>query len=298
MLYDFLVNKYYISISGLFIFILSFYLLGTLKKSNNIKFIYSIFYTIIISFILSFYHYYYADLEYKLTFYNVLKYFNIIPFTLTLTYFIILLTKYSKIMINIIITLFFINYIKASSYIMYYNILYYYDHYYLFLLGIFIPITWEFIKIKFNKKSGNFWSTLEHELTHGLFIVLSGGDIKKLVIVNDKGGYIVSNKSNFLITLSPYFFPTLLSIFFLLALIFNFKSNVLFDTFSGILFSIHILSTIKETKFYQTDLLKYGLKTSIYFILLMNFIIITSTLLIISSGFNKALNFIVSGLII
>lgn len=47
---------------------------------------------------------------------------------------------------------------------------------------------------------------LGHELTHALFVLLSGGRIHDFRVTSD-GGHVVTDKNNLLISLSPYFVP-------------------------------------------------------------------------------------------
>ena len=45
-----------------------------------------------------------------------------------------------------------------------------------------------------------------HELTHAVFVLFCGGNVKGLHI-SSTGGHILTNKNNFIIALSPYFVP-------------------------------------------------------------------------------------------
>ncbi len=45
-----------------------------------------------------------------------------------------------------------------------------------------------------------------HELTHAIFVLLCGGQVKKISVKKDSG-FVLSDKTNFLIVLAPYLFP-------------------------------------------------------------------------------------------
>jgi hypothetical protein len=67
-------------------------------------------------------------------------------------------------------------------------------------------LLWKFFLCR---KSWGFWfSTLEHELTHIIFVILTFNKVTDLRVTDDQGGYAgYAGHGNWLITISPYFFP-------------------------------------------------------------------------------------------
>lgn len=102
-------------------------------------------------------------------------------------------------------------------------------------------------------------STLEHELTHALFALLTFHRVVGIRTTWRSGGHIrYIGKGNWLITLAPYFFPTIcllvLPVFALLPVL----ETQIGDAILGAAFAYHVTSTIRETHLGQSDLRKAG----------------------------------------
>lgn len=114
---------------------------------------------------------------------------------------------------------------------------------------------------------GSWFSTLEHELTHAFFAVLTFHRVCAIRTSWNDGGQIrYYGKGNWLITLSPYFFPT---ISFCLALALSVVNQDYFPWLNGILgFSVayHLTSTWRETHRQQPDLRKAGFIFAVAFL--------------------------------
>jgi hypothetical protein len=107
-------------------------------------------------------------------------------------------------------------------------------------------------------------STLEHELTHALFAVLTFHRVVGIRTTWSNGGHIrYVGTGNWLITLAPYFFPTvcmlLLPVFMLAPLL----ENPVGDAILGAAFAYHVTSTFRETHLGQSDLQRVGFLFSI-----------------------------------
>ena len=126
-----------------------------------------------------------------------------------------------------------------------------------FLMGAIVYfVAWFFIFR--SRLVGSYLSTLEHELTHAIFAVLTLHRVKGLKITGYSGGHITysGGMGNWLITISPYFVPTLA---FLLLPIHVWVGPIpLFEFILGVTTSYHITSTYLETHEAQTDLQKTG----------------------------------------
>jgi len=126
-----------------------------------------------------------------------------------------------------------------------------------------------------------------HELTHAIFVLLSGGQVGEFKVEEDSG-YILSNKTNVWISLSPYFVPlyTLFSLS-LLALInwaipIPWIDRILFFS-TGITWGFHITFTLAMIRRGQSDLEENGVFFSIVLIYLLNLLQISFLLVVASS---------------
>lgn len=108
-------------------------------------------------------------------------------------------------------------------------------------------------------RMGAWFSTLEHELTHALFAVLSLNRVTGLNVTSHAGGHMsYQGYPNWLITISPYFVPTLS--LFILGLIWLAKTSYspLLLGLLGASIVYHLQSTWRETHHQQTDLKQVG----------------------------------------
>ena len=126
-----------------------------------------------------------------------------------------------------------------------------------FLMGALVYfVAWFFI---FRSKwLGSYLSTLEHEVTHAIFALLTLHPIRDIRATGFDGGHVKysGGMGNWLITASPYFFPTLA--FILLPINHLVGPIPLFGFILGVATSYHITSTYLETHTAQTDLKKIG----------------------------------------
>ena len=107
---------------------------------------------------------------------------------------------------------------------------------------------------------GSWLSTLEHELTHGLFAVLTLHKILEVKTSYLSGGHIrYTGGGNWLITISPYFFPTLSFIIMGILALLDSGQTPWLNLTLGISVAYHIrTSTWKETHWGQSDLKEVG----------------------------------------
>lgn len=104
---------------------------------------------------------------------------------------------------------------------------------------------------------GSYVSTLEHEVTHAIFALLTGHKVTRLRVTAFEGGEVVySGKGNWLIIIAPYFFPT---VTVLLLFVRPFvPQNVWFEGAVGASVAFHLGSSWHETHRGQSDLKKAG----------------------------------------
>lgn len=58
-----------------------------------------------------------------------------------------------------------------------------------------------------NKPALKFLSTLEHELTHGIAAVMTGGSFKGMTVTAENGGHAQITNVNFMVRVAPYCLP-------------------------------------------------------------------------------------------
>lgn len=141
------------------------------------------------------------------------------------------------------------------------------DYKYLFMgMGIYIFL-WFML---FKRKRMNWFFTIEHELTHSLFAILTFHTILDFYATNGRGGFMRyvggAGGGNWLITIAPYFFPTFSMI--IIGLIY-FSQPKFYPLLVGLLgYSVvyHIHSTYKETEIKQPDIQNVGLPFSFLFL--------------------------------
>ena len=106
---------------------------------------------------------------------------------------------------------------------------------------------------------GTFLSTLEHELTHALFAVLTFHRVTGLRATWRSGGHVsYTGPGNWLITIAPYFFPTACLLILLISAFLPTELHSPVATLIGAAIGYHITSTYRETHAGQTDLKKTG----------------------------------------
>jgi hypothetical protein len=102
-------------------------------------------------------------------------------------------------------------------------------------------------------------STLEHELTHALFAVVTFHRVVGIRTTWRSGGHVrYLGAGNWLITLAPYFFPTVCMLLLPVFLLVPFLESRAGDAVLGAAFAYHVTSTIRETHLGQSDLHKAG----------------------------------------
>lgn len=102
---------------------------------------------------------------------------------------------------------------------------------------------------------GSLLITLEHELTHALFAVLTFHPIVGFRASIRRGGHVrFAGKGNWMIVAAPYFFPSAAIALFLMAYFLPFASLPWQSLLLGVATTYHVLSTLRETHDDQQDL--------------------------------------------
>lgn len=141
---------------------------------------------------------------------------------------------------------------------------------------------------------------LGHELTHAVFVLLCGGKISGFK-VRPEGGHIITNKNNLIISLSPYFIPfysiLVVAAFGLIGLLANlseyypdslfwgqvgFSWSWVFYMAIGATWCFHLTFTAWMILKNQPDLRQNGTFFSLVVIYLVNLLILSAFLIIVS----------------
>src|SRR5678815_4282444 len=125
-----------------------------------------------------------------------------------------------------------------------------------------------------------------HELTHALWVWLMGGRVSHFRVGRD-GGHILTDKNNFLIALAPYFFPIysilVLALYGGLSLFVNVQPyGRLLYALVGVTWAFHFTFTCWMIPKNQTDLTDQGTFFSLVVIYLMNLLLLSVMLILVS----------------
>jgi len=101
---------------------------------------------------------------------------------------------------------------------------------------------------------GSYFSTLEHELTHALFGLLTIHKVGNLRVTRHDGGHVEILGGNWLISIAPYFFPTLSIVLILIMRWMPVAYLGWANVALGASVAYHVVSTIRETHPSQPDL--------------------------------------------
>jgi len=154
---------------------------------------------------------------------------------------------------------------------------------------------WSILWLLFWKKWG-FFSILEHEITHMIVGMCFLHRPKKLMVVENEGGWVQLAGVNFIITLAPYFLLTLCFLMLPLYLVIQPRYIAPYFFVMGVFTSYHTLSTIRETRInHQPDIVFTGKYFSLVVIILGNIFCYGFILAFIQAGFSSSSIFIEKG---
>jgi len=114
---------------------------------------------------------------------------------------------------------------------------------------------------------GTWFSTLEHELTHAVFALVTFHRVTGLRVTYRQGGSMsYEGRSNWLVTISPYFFPTF-SVVLLFVLCFTPADKLMFAGGAlGVSMGYHMISNIRQMHAGQSDLHEVGFLFALLFL--------------------------------
>ena len=143
---------------------------------------------------------------------------------------------------------------------------------------------------------------LGHELTHALFVLLSGGRIHDFRVTAD-GGHVVTDKNNLMISLSPYFVPfwslVAVAAYGLMGIVCNLGEvqhvrlgelrlsvgmDAVLACLLGYTWGLHLTFTLWMVTRDQPDLRQNGTFFSLVFIYFVNLVLILGLFVVASPG--------------
>lgn len=132
---------------------------------------------------------------------------------------------------------------------------------------------------------GTFFSTLEHELTHALFAILTLHRVTGIATSWNRGGRMsFRGEGNWLIAVAPYFFPTSAVAALIVSLFVDERWADVAEAALGIALGYHLTSTAQETHRHQTDLKLVGWPFALLFLPTANLIAFGALLSFALSG--------------
>lgn len=163
----------------------------------------------------------------------------------------------------------------------------------LFLGGFaFMVLTWIFLIGKKNIVA----ATIEHEMTHAIFALLTFHNVTDLRAEYEGGGQMSfrGGKGNWLITIAPYFFPTLSVGIIIVAVITYIITGQVVSWLNlalGFTIGYHFLEVLFEIHAEQTDLKKVGYLFALLFIPAANLLSYALIFAFVDKGLTGSLHF-------
>ena len=141
----------------------------------------------------------------------------------------------------------------------------------------------------------NFWSILEHELTHALFALLFFKKVTNLNANRRSGGMVQMEGGNFVIALAPYFFPLGSVLIILIKPFFLSEYQWFLNGLLGFITTFHFIYLIGEFQPSQPDLKESGFLFSSFFVLFFNIFFLGLAFSSLSGDWANMLSFIENG---
>lgn len=148
------------------------------------------------------------------------------------------------------------------------------------------------------RKHSQFWQTLDHELSHALWSLLSFKPIRELNVHHQGNGRVThEGEHNLLICLAPYFFRLPVWIAVIFVCVIQQKPLLFVAQFTlGIAMAYALLAIIEEARPHQPDLKVYGLLCSYSWIIACNILAWGVAFALTTGGGKTAVFFLKQGL--
>jgi len=163
------------------------------------------------------------------------------------------------------------------------------DKFFLIGFAVFLPFWFAWLR------KNHFYSTFEHEFTHLFVGLLFFKKPAFFSATESDGGVTGMYGNNFIITLAPYFLPTFVYLLLPVYLIIDHRFYQYYFAVLGFLTSYHLLSSLQDFGFHQTDITKSGKVFSCIFLTFANIFIYGILFTFVIGGFKFSWTFIKGG---
>lgn len=162
-----------------------------------------------------------------------------------------------------------------------------------FLGGVILFVTCWRVYFRF-QKVGLWLMKAEHELTHLIFAALTGHPIVGVTRELNRGSHVqFVGSGNWLITIAPYFFPTAAIVFWFIAVLVPFGTVFYLTNFAlGFATGFHVVSTIREIRRDQAELVELSWRFCWYFLPSANLLILGLLLSFSQTGLTGMAQFV------
>lgn len=157
-----------------------------------------------------------------------------------------------------------------------------------FIFGALLFLLLSRIQYRFIKDNIELLKVFSHEFTHLIFCLLSFKRIEKIEASKNQGGQVqFHGNGNIFIFLSPYCIPIFTIFFILIKQLAAQRFEYVFDLLIGFSYIFHLHTFISQCKSNQPDIKKYGLFSSLSFIIFFNFLFLLVVLTENHSGISS-----------
>lgn len=112
--------------------------------------------------------------------------------------------------------------------------------------------------------------TLEHELAHAVFALLTFNGIRSVHAIAGEGGHVMLSGRNWLVIAAPYFLPLPVLILWPVFMVAVRPYSPVLLVGLGVALAFHVHATWRETGFFQSDLQELGKVFSVFFLPLIH----------------------------
>lgn len=133
-------------------------------------------------------------------------------------------------------------------------------------MAIYAALVWMLNRTGSQSGSLSVLMTLEHELAHAMFALLTFNGVRSVHASAGEGGHVRLSGGNWLVTAAPYFLPLPVLVLWPVFLVSVRPYSRTLLVVLGVALAFHVHATWRETRFVQPDLQELGKTFSILFL--------------------------------